>query len=861
MAFFHWSDYCNRHLESASAFSGRKPFPMPGAKPKYTRDKQFNLHHIKIEVAIDHPKGKITGTSSLTLSPVLDGLESVTLDAVDLKILGVKLNGSQSLEFDPGNETFRVKFASALKAGQQVTLAVDYEGHPRKGLYFVGPDAGYPGKMPQIWTQGEDMDTRYWAPCYDFPNLRATSEVIATVPEKWFALSNGKLVKTTHNQAHGTKTYHWSQQQPHVTYLITLAAGEFVELDDSKNGIPMRYYVPPGMEEKARRTLGNTPKAMDVFQKLIGIPYPWDKYDQICVEDFIFGGMENTSATTLTDMVLHDARAHLDFTADPLVAHELAHQWFGDLLTCKDWSHAWLNEGFATYFEALFTEQHLGEDEFKLEMFHNAQNYFGEDGGRYRRPIVTRVYDDPVELFDRHLYEKGSLVLHMLRYLLGDDLFFRSIKRYVEKHRNGVVDTEDLRRAIEETTGKTMERFFDQWVHKAGHPNFKVSYAWDDDTKLATVVIAQTQEADAETSIFHMPVVVDFHWEGGSKSFKFNLEEKEHRYHIPLEKKPLMARFDPSNRILKTLEEEAPKEMHLYRLKKDPDCMGRITAAHALAKVGSQDCIDALKNAVMTDAFWGVAAEAADALGAVKSRAAGAALIGCLAVKHPKARRAVVNALAEFKEEAVADAMVKILEHGDESYFVEGAAAHTLGKIKSPKALDVLKKTMAKDSFMDVIRSGALTGLADLKDERGLEVAKEWSKYGHSEPVRMEAISTVARLGEDKKETVDFLTDYLTDPQLRVRLRTAVALESLGDGKAIGRLSAQVDREVDGRVRRRFKEAVASIRQGSKGKEEVTKLREDLDKLSTDNKALRERVEKMEARLTPAKTEDQPKSA
>ena len=852
MAFFHWSDYCSRHLEAASAFSGHKPFPMPGAKPKYTRDKQFNLHHIKIEVAIDHAKGKITGASSLTLSPFVDGLESVTLDAIGLTILGVKLNGSQKLEFEPGNETFKVKLGSPLKAGQQAIVSIDYEGHPRKGLYFIGPDDGYPKKLPQIWTQGEDMDTRYWAPCYDFPNLRATSEVIATVPETWFALSNGKLVKTAHDKGQKTKTYHWSQQQPHVTYLITLAAGEFAEIDDSKNGVPMKYYVPPGMEEQGRRTLGNTPKAMEVFQKLIG-PYPWNKYDQICVQDFIFGGMENTTATTLTDMVLHDARAHIDFTADPLVSHELAHQWFGDLLTCKDWSHAWLNEGFATYFEALFTEQHLGEDEFRLEMFHNAQNYFGEESGRYRRSIVTRVYDDPVELFDRHLYEKGSLVLHMLRYVLGEELFFKSIKRYVEKNRNGVVDTEDLRRAVEETTGKTMERFFDQWVYKAGHPSFKVTYGWDDDTKLATVTIAQTQDVDAETSIFHMPLVIDFHWEGGSKSFKFNIEEKEHRFHIPLEHKPLMARFDPGNFILKSLEEEAPKEMHLYRLKKDPDCMGRIIAAYALAKVGSQDCIDALKEAVMTDRFWGVAAEAAEALGTVKSKAAGAALIECLAVKHPKARRAVVTALAEFKEEAVAEAMVKILEQGDESYFVEGAAAHTLGKTKSPKAFDTLKKALAKESFMDVIRSGALSGLADLKDERGLDVAKDWAKYGHSEPVRMEALATVAKLGEDKKETVDFLTDYLTDPQLRVRLRTAVALEALGNGKAIGALSAQVDRELDGRVRRRFKEAVTSIRQGSKGKEEVNKLREDLDKLSGDNKALRERVEKMESKLAPPK--------
>jgi aminopeptidase N len=847
----HWADATSRHLEILATSGGRRPFPLPGAKAKYPRDKTFNLHHIRLDVELDFERKRVAGTSALTVSPVTEGLESIELDTVELKILGAALGTGEALRFDMGDATVKVHLPKPLAAGQRATIALQYEGQPRKGLYFIGPDAGYPNKPVQAWTQGEDMDSRYWFPCYDFPNQRATSEVSATVPEHFFALSNGRLLSTKHDRARKVKTYHWSQEQPHVTYLMTLVAGEYAEIAEWRDGVPILYYVPPGREEDGKRAMGNTPKMMEVFNKLTGLPYPWPKYAQITVGDFIFGGMENTTATTLTDNCLLDARAKIDQTFDPLVAHELAHQWFGDLITCKDWSHAWLNEGFATYFEALFTEHHLGLDEFRYEMHHNAGIYLDEDSGHYRRPIVTRVYQDPIELFDRHLYEKGSLVLHMLRYVLGDELFYKSIRHYVAKHRDSVVGTEELRKAVEDATGRTMEAFFEQWVYKAGHPDFKVAYSWDEETKLAQVTVTQTQKEEEETSIFQMPVVIDFAWEGGSKSVKLDLKEKEHRIHVPLEQKPLMMRFDPGDAILKTLEEDVPKEMHLYRLTHDDDCMGRIRAAQALSKLGAPDCIEALKKAVMEDKFWGVQAEAAYALGETKSKAARDTLIACLGVKHPKARRAVVNALGAFKnDEQVAEAVAPIVINGDESYLVEAEAARTVGKTRSAKAFDVLQKALEKDSFLNVIRSGAMDGLAQLRDERGLPIAKEWTKYGKPEQVRSGALMAVAKLGEDKKETVEFLTEFLHDPSFRVRMRVIDALETLDDAKAAGALQEQSHRELDGRPRRRMREAATALRESAKAKEQNRKLRDDLDKLSEDNKTLRDRLDKMEARLS-----------
>ena len=326
-----------------------------------------------------------------------------------------------------------------------------------------------------MWTQGQDEDAHYWFPCIDYPNAKATTEVKATVPAGYFVLSNGALVKTTSNASKKTKTYHWKMDIPHVTYLVSCVAGKFTGHTDDVDGTPVSYYVQPGREADGARSFGKTPKMLRFFGERLNHKYPYAKYAQIAVSDFIFGGMENTTATTQTDTTLHDERAHLDFSSDPLVAHELAHQWFGDLLTCKDWSHAWLNEGFATYFEALFREFDRGADEFGYYRVALQDAYKREDRDHYRRSIVTNVYVEPVDLFDRHLYEKGACVLHMIRTQLGDDLWWKAIARYVADNAMRNVETVDLARAIEDVSGLNFAPFFDQWVLHAGHPDFDVA--------------------------------------------------------------------------------------------------------------------------------------------------------------------------------------------------------------------------------------------------------------------------------------------------------------------------------------------------------------------------------------------------
>jgi aminopeptidase N len=727
-------------------------------------------------------------------------------------------------------------------------------------MYFVGPDAAYPDKPQEIWTQGEDEDSRYWFPCYDYPNDKATSEIAATVPARFFALSNGRLVDVHEDHSANTKTYHWRQDIPHSAYLMTLAIGAYVEIVDSYDGIPVLYYVHPGREDDARRAFGNTPRMMQFFSEKIGVRYPYDKYAQVAVNDFIFGGMENTSATTQTAETLHDARAHLDFSSDPLVAHELAHQWWGDLLTCRDWAHGWLNEGFATYFEALWMEHDKGEDEFRYALHQEAQEYFEEDSKEYRRPIVCNLYREPIELFDRHLYQKGGLVLHMLRGVLGDTLFWKAMQHYCVTHRGRNVITTDLQGAIEEATGKNLDWFFDQWVNKAGHPELEVHCSWDDGAKQAHVTVRQKQEtecADAtdgfRTPLFTMPLTIDFGVDGARKEFRVTVDAKEQTFHFPLPQRPHMVRFDPGNWLLKTLEFKPDKDLLLYQLEHDDQVMGRIFAAHALAKDGDAQSVAALRTTLLHDPFWGVQAEAAAALGTIRSSTALEALLDGLQVPHPKARRAVVQALGEFRDERAAKALQTVLSRGDASYFVEGQAAAALGKTKSPHAYETLLAALEKPSYLETIRAQTFAGLAELKDVRAIDVAKHWSAYSQPTRARVAAILCLGKLGhahrERRDETVDFLGALTADPEFRVRLNLPGAFESLRTLDAIPHLQRLADHELDGRIRRRARTTIAALREGRGTRDEVQTLRHDIEKVQDENRQLRDRLDRLEATL------------
>jgi aminopeptidase N len=366
-----------------------QPFALPGARATFNPDRSVDVRHLKIEVTLDFAAAAVDGVTTLTLVPLNDGPTRVVLDAVELELQAVTLADGKPLDFTYDGHKLRFDLGER-RENESIDIKVRYRCTPRRGLYFIRPDKDYPQRPLQAWSQGQDEDNRYWFPCFDYPNAKSTSEVIATVPARMTVLSNGSLVE---DREHGElRTVHYRQDVPHSSYLVTLVAGEYSHSREPAGDIELHYFVTPGREADAPRSFANTAKMIALFAEKTGRPYPWKRYSQITVSEFIFGGMENTSATTLTDQTLHDARAHLDFSSEPLVSHELAHQWFGDLLTCRDWSHGWLNEGFATYFELIWQEFNEGRDEADYYRLLDQEAYIEEDAHRYRRPLVTNVF-------------------------------------------------------------------------------------------------------------------------------------------------------------------------------------------------------------------------------------------------------------------------------------------------------------------------------------------------------------------------------------------------------------------------------------------------------------------------------------
>ncbi|NVB78806.1 MAG: M1 family metallopeptidase, partial [Kofleriaceae bacterium] len=692
-----------------------REFAFPGTRARYAPDRVIDIEHIALAIEVDPAKRAVAGTATLRGMVIAPQTKTVELDAVELTIDKVAANGKPAT-FRHDGKKLRVELPSPLATGAELTLAIDYKGAPRRGLYFVGPDEGYPDKPSQVWTQGQDEDSRYWFPCFDAPIEKATSEVTVTVPANLFALSNGVLVsdKTSGNK----RTLHWRLDVPHSCYLVTLAVGDFGTIETTWRDTPVVYYVERGREAEAERTLERTPQMLELFSNKFGVPYPYPRYAQVFVADFIFGGMENTSATTLTDTVLIDERAAIDYDIDALVAHELAHQWFGDLVTCRDWGEGWLNEGFATYAEYIWREHHEGRDAADLELEEWADSYFGEDANRYRRTIATKLFDEPIDIFDHHLYEKGGRVLHMLRHVLGDELFFKSLAHYLGKHRHGLVESRDLARAFEDVTGKVVDWFFSQWViDGAGHPELDVSMRFDPDTSIATITIEQTQKVEGRTPLFRLPTKMRFRIGDKPDDVDVPIEivEQKQVFHIKLEGEPTQAIFDPGRVLLAARRIDKPESVWVAELAGATLALDRAAAAQALAKRGGPNAEQALSAALEKDKFWAVRGTAAQGLGMLRTETARDRLVRRLKVEvNPRARRSIARALGEFvHDQAAAAALASVVEKGDASYFVEAEACLALGRTRASRASELLRHAATRESFTDVIRQHAYRGLAE----------------------------------------------------------------------------------------------------------------------------------------------------
>lgn len=840
-----------QELTCAGAARFAPPEPLK-ERDHYTRDRDFDLTHIKLDLAFDEKAKSVKGFAELTLTPI-HALKKVELDAVDLNVKSVRLAGKK-LAFEAADEKLNVTLDRQVKEGQSLTIKVAYDAQPKRGLYFVQPEKDYPKKPFQIWSQGESQDNHCWFPCYDFPNDKFTIEVTLRVHERFAGLSNGRLVKAEHDKARKQRVFYWAQDVPVPSYLVVVAVGEFDSVEEVVDGIPLSYYVPKGQGDKIKATFGETPAILRFFNKALDYKYPYAGYGQVVIYDFMWGGMENTSLTTITDRALITANLKEDYDPTGLVAHEFAHQWFGDLVTAKSWEHIWLNEGFASYFDPLYFEAEHGREEFIQAMLFEAEAYFEEDKTK-RRPIVTQKFVEEEDVFDCHAYQKGAWVLHMLRKVVGNELFWKAIRHYLKKHANESIETSQFKIAVEEATGRSLEGFFKQWLYSGGHPEIEAKWSYDDKAKLVALTLKQTQKVEGVTPLFKMPYDVHLLYEKDKPAVHtVTLEEAAQTFHLPSRAKPKAVQLDPEEWVLKKVKWEKGTEEWLFELAKSRDVAPKIKACDALSThANDPKAVQGLKDALLKEKFWGVRRAAAKALGTLKTGEAREALVSGFKDKHPKVRRIVADALGNYKTEETAKDLGKLVKE-DRSDYVAAFAASAIGKTYSAPAFDLLLGALKRESHNDVVMSQALSGLAELKEARGLDVAWEYSRSGKHMFARTSALKAMGRLWEfaskeKQARALDYLLECLNDPSHHIRAATLEALAAINDPKALTALAKQAESEVLGIPRRVARYCLKRAREKAGQQAQVADLKKEMDTLKDENKNLKAKLAEIEGKV------------
>ena len=771
-------------LALAAMFAG-----VARADRPYAPSRDYHLQNVRISLHFDLDQRKVIGEVTHTLSVLHDGLTHLDFDSSDLTISSARVNGKDAT-FELRDDKLRVNLAQAAKSGDKFEVNMRYEGKPTSGLYFILPDKDNPARAREIWTQGEAEDTHHYVPIYDYPNDRATSEMILTVPGDWLTVSNGKLIGVQ-DAPDGMKTWTWRQSQPVPTYLISFVAGEYKEKQDTWHNIPVTYYVPRGMEDTIDSTFSRTKQMLDFFSERFGVTYPWDQYAQTAVDDFVASGMENVSATTLAtrDMIHADLAGERAEAADDLVSHEMTHQWFGDLVTCKDWTNTWLNEGFATFGANLWEEHYYGADAAAYRYWRD-QNTWMPSRELYPIPILTRDINDSVE-YVGNVYDKAGWVVRMLREQLGDDAFFAALKHYLEAHRLQSVVTADLVKSIEESTGTNVDQFFDQWIYGAGAPRFMLRSAYDASTKKVSIDVRQTQKVEGHVGIFRAPIQVAITTASGEKLFPIEVTKDLETFSFSVDGPPLMVLFDKGDKILKSVDFTKTPEEWIRQLKTATEVPDRADAAVALGNIKDNDVvISALGDAARNDKFWGVRNEALRALGKIDSSAARKQVLAALSNDQPWVRQVAVEQLGRFQNDQDASKRLEKVYKDDKAYSVRGTALQSLAQDKSPGAAELLQKALAVSSPDDVLRRAALRAMGTLGDDTLGPALLEWSAPGKPSSLRGIAIGSLCRTDLKNHEITVRLISYLNESSFDIRYASIFALGRRGDPAAIEPLEA-----------------------------------------------------------------------
>lgn len=769
-----------------------------------SRTRYHDLLHTQVEAWFDWENERMNGKARLQLTPFFYATDSLWLDAKGMEVKRVRLlmkdfDGAKDIPFKYDGMVLAIKLDRIYLRDESFEVSIEYATGGKqieenasaaissdKGIYFINADGKNPYKPRQIWTQGETEATSRWCPTIDAPNERTTLEIAMTVDNVYQTLSNGLKTDSRMNPD-GTRTDFWTMDQPIAPYLFMMAVGEYAVVRDSWQDIEVNYYVEPEYAPYAKAIFGNTPEIMSFYSNKLGVPYPWKKYAQVVVRDFVSGAMENTTATVHMEALQQDNRGLLDNTYEDYVAHELFHQWFGDYVTCESWANVPLNEAFATYSEYMWKEYKYGKDEADLQLENDYGTYLMESIQK-REPLFRYNYKDPGDMFDAHSYQKGGLVLHNLRKILGDDAFFAGLKRYLTKNAYTDVEGCELRMAFEDVCGRDLNWFFDQWFLQAGYPELNVTYEYKPDEQKVAVRILQTQNTKY-VPIFQIPTELEITTAGRAMRFPVSIKTQDTTFVYTVTERPQNVDLDPDKNVLATtVEESKTMENWLYQLQHAKNYRRR---SLALVQLASYLDVTEVENAVMRatqDDFWGTRLAAIECL--ENSENAGAVylvqLMQKIAETDTKApvRLRALSYLANLPQDSEA-AFISTFEKAlnDSSYKC------------AAKALEILylhkpKETLAAAKKMQNLRSGAVKYevaliLLNEKDPAAISFAVK-TFYHLSGPY--DKLMFLQRFGgylqeaEQSAEGIRFLMDVAQyDTAWFVRMMAARSLSAFAD--------------------------------------------------------------------------------
>jgi aminopeptidase N len=756
------------------------PFQPPQATVHHAPDRDYDLKHVAVTLNVDWTKRAFEGTVVNTLAPLrAEGLSRVRLncgtDKLDIRSCAINgqtapftvekiKDGTRYIDFVvitapetiPQNKDVRVTVTYASKTGEAKNGGGFGDGG---GWHWIKTAKDDPNRIG-FWTQGETGYNSDWAPTWDYPNDFATSETTTTVPADWTVIGNGVKTMDRVDKKKGTRTVHWEMKQPHATYLLSLCAGPFDVKEAKWEGIPLLYVVPKGKGTLIDASFGDTPDMLSFYSKITGVKYPWPKYAQNAMYDFD-GGMENVSATTLGARSLTESRAGFRTMAD-LNAHELAHQWFGDLVTCKNWGTVWLNESFATFFEALYFEHSRGKNAYDQQIDNDMAAYFAEARG-YKRPLVTDLYRNPDVMFDSHTYPKGAAILHTLRRYLGDDAFFHGLNLYLTRNRHRPAETPDLIEAFTEASGINVQPFFDQWVYKPGHPILSYSWVYNDAKGVLTLSVQQTQETKDGTPLYDIPAEVGVIAGGKLTRLPVRLNAADQNITLTTAK-PDAVLLDPDHDFLRQMPKPSWSAGELpFIVQYAPNGLDRTDAMRKmLASAPSEENVKIAVAAIEGDRDRFPAFGSLMPLADLKREELRPLFRSLLS--HPNAERQAeaVSALGMLPKTEEETRVLRGLVNDTAPYAVVVNAVRVLGTWDANGNLDVIKKAAAMPSRREEVRGAALVALAKAAPDQGIPLLTETAiNPKNSSELRRVALQAIGAAPSD-------------DPRLRAALRTAM---------------------------------------------------------------------------------------